>query len=132
MISNCDSYPFLSPVMAELDPAICSGTSLQMAAKVAGRDECIAINGKWDQTRFCCRSLRARIDLAAVSGQSGEPKMSGQLLESRRRAIGPVRPWSCAAATVEVGRPQGSQHGGSREDVEATEQNANCASREAL
>ena len=47
MISNCDSYPFLSPVMAELDPAICSGASLQMAAKVAGRDEWIAINGKW-------------------------------------------------------------------------------------
>ncbi len=30
----------------------------------------------------------------------------------------PVRLWSCAGATVEVGRPQGFQHGGSREDVE--------------
>ena len=28
----------------------------------------------------------------------------------------PVRPWSCAAATKEAGRPQGFQHGGSRED----------------
>ena len=27
-------------------------------------------------------------------------------------------PWSCVAATVETGRPQGFQHGGSREDVE--------------
>jgi hypothetical protein len=33
---------------------------------------------------------------------------------------------------VEVGRPQGFQHGGGREDVEDTEQSADCASGEAL
>jgi len=40
----------------------------------------------------------------------------GRSFELRRRAIGPVHPWSCVAATVEVGRPQGFQHGGRRKD----------------
>ena len=57
---------------------------------------------------------------------------AGQPLELRQRAIGPValglasrRPWRWDS-------PQGFQHGENREDVEGTEQSADCASREAL
>jgi hypothetical protein len=42
------------------------------------------------------------------------PRDQGQSLELRRLAIRPVHPWSCVAATVELGRPQGFQHGGRR------------------
>ena len=55
----------------------------------------------------------------------------GQSLELPRRAIGPGHPWSCVAATVEVGRPQCSQHEGSREDVERYGVRVESASREA-
>jgi hypothetical protein len=42
------------------------------------------------------------------------PSIPEQSLELRRRAIAPVHPSSCVAATVEVGRPQGLQHAGRR------------------
>ena len=45
MLSNSDSYPL---VMAGLDPAIRSGTSLQqLGGCVTGRDEWVATNERW-------------------------------------------------------------------------------------
>src|ERR1700722_19967846 len=64
--------------------------------------------------RWQCRRPRGAPTLA---GQES----SGKSLELPRRAIGrsdPVHPRSFIVATVEVGHPQGFQHGGSGEDVE--------------
>ena len=59
--------------------------------------------------------------------------LPGQSFELSRRAIGPVNPWSCIAATVEVGTaPKVFSTEDSREDVEDHGAECNCASREAL
>ncbi len=75
--------------------------------------------------------------LPIVGSMSRTPRQrsAGHSLELRLNCPGvrsePVRPWSCVAATVEVGHPQGLQHEGSREDVEGRGVRVQNASREA-
>jgi hypothetical protein len=56
-------------------------------------------------------------EVPAISCGVLPPRLFGRAPQDNRlncpgRRSEPVRPWSCVAATVEVGRPQGFQHGG--------------------